>query len=184
MTATVNVTEAQCFTVLRSFLIGILPAGIEVLRTQGNRVPEPAGSNFVLMTEMGRERLETNIDTYADGYFNAPATPGLLNVMQPTKLTIQIDAHGNSASENIQLITTLFRSGYACDIFAASGFDVTPLFTGEPHQAPYVNAEQQVEPRWSVDLSLQANLIVTVGQQFAGALQVGLIDVDVTYPAT
>lgn len=179
--ATISFTETNVFAALRAFLIGVLPSGVEVIRGQINRVAEPKGSDFVLMTQTGRERIETNVETYVDGY---PSTPGVLSLTQPTKVTIQIDVHGPNGAENVQVITTLFRSGYACDIFAASGFDVTPLYTGEPHQAPYMNAEQQVETRWSVDAALQANQIVTVGQQFAGALAIGLIDIDATYPAT
>lgn len=184
MTATIDLTEAQCFTALRAFILGLVPAGVEVIRTQGNRIAEPAGTNFVLMTEMGRVRLETNIESYADGGLNDPPTPGLLNLMQPTQFTIQIDMHGPSASEYVQIFSTVFRSGYACDLFAATGFDVTPLYTGEPHQAPYTNAEQQVEPRWTVDAVLQINPNVSLPQDFADTLAVGLIDVDVVYPAT
>ena len=184
MSATINLTESQCFQALGDFITGLVPAGVEVRRAQGNRVAEPAGANFILMTEMGRVRLETNIEDYEDGFLAAPQTPGVLNLMQPTQFTVQIDAHGPGAAENIQIFTTAFRSSYAVDAFAATGFDVTPLYTGEPHQAPYVNAEQQVEPRWSVDAVLQVNPVVTVGQQFAGSLAIGLIDVDVVYPAT
>ena len=58
----VSITDSQVFTVLRSFLIGILPAGTEVFRGQGNRVPEPEGADFVVMTPGSKKRLSTNFD--------------------------------------------------------------------------------------------------------------------------
>jgi hypothetical protein len=88
------------------------------------------------------------------------------------------------AAENVQIFTTAFRSSYAVDALAASGFNVAPLYTGEPHQAPYTNDQQQVEPRWTVDAVLQINPSVSVSQDFADHLAIGLIDVDVVYPAT
>ena len=45
-----------------------------------------------------------------------------------------------------------------------------------------MNAEQQFENRWTIDVVMQANQVVTVPQQFASALNVELIEVDATYP--
>ncbi|TIU88226.1 MAG: hypothetical protein E5W06_02920, partial [Mesorhizobium sp.] len=55
-------------TVLRGFLLQYLPAGVEVISAQDNRVPEPAG-DFVTMTVSRRGRLSTNVDTYQDCAF-------------------------------------------------------------------------------------------------------------------
>lgn len=182
MTPTLSLTEAQALTALRTFLIGVLAPGIEVIAGQDNRVPEPAGTDFVVMTPMLRERIETNVTTTFDGYFATPSVPGTRADMQAIKLTVQIDVHGPAGGDNAQTITTLFRSDYAVDAFAASGFDVTPLYTGEPHQVPFLNAEQQIEERWSIDAVMQCNPIVTTAQDFAAALNIGLIEVDATYP--
>lgn len=181
MSAALSLSESQTLTALRSFLLGILPAGTEVVRGQDNRVPEPQGDDFVTMTPVLRERLETNVDTYTDGYPNAPSTKSIL---QPTKVTVQLDIHGPASADNAQIITTLFRDDYGVEQFASSGFDVTPLYHSEPHQMPFVNGEQQVEDRWVVDVVMQCNPVVTVPQQFADQLKVGLIDVDATYPPT
>lgn len=63
---TLSLTEAQELAALRSFLLGVLPPGVEVVRGQVNRVPEPQGSDFVVMTPLFQERLETNETSYGD----------------------------------------------------------------------------------------------------------------------
>ena len=40
--------QTDVFTALRSFLLGVLPNGVEVIKGQVNRVAEPQGSDFVV----------------------------------------------------------------------------------------------------------------------------------------
>ena len=63
-------SQSAIQTVLRSFLLSILPTGVEVVTAQDNRVPEPAG-DFVTMNVIRRGRLSTNVDTYQDCAFTA-----------------------------------------------------------------------------------------------------------------
>jgi hypothetical protein len=63
---TINPTETQIITALRTFIQSALPPGVPVIRAQSNRVPEPAQSDWVEMTPLLMPRLATNIDTYAD----------------------------------------------------------------------------------------------------------------------
>jgi hypothetical protein len=240
MSITLSLTEVQIFTALRSFLLSVLPTGIEVVKAQDNRVPEPAGTNFVTMTPILRERLETNVDTYADTAFTgsiagntltvtnvslgaitvgaqllgnnlaantvvtalgtgtggdgtymvAPAqtlasqtiAAGVEYLLQPIKFTAQLDIHGPASADNVQIITTVFRDDYGVEQFAASGFDVTPLYHGEPRQMPFENGEQQIEERWTLDVVMQCNPIVTAPLQFASQVDVSLINVTAKYP--
>ncbi len=62
-------TETAVLTALRSFLISILPSGVEVVRAQVNRVPPPKAPDYVVMNPIGRRRLSTNVDTYTDVSF-------------------------------------------------------------------------------------------------------------------
>ena len=103
---------------------------------------------------------------------SGPLAAGMLNMMQPTQLTVQTDVHGPLSGDNVQVISTLLRSGYACDLFSATGYDVTPLYCGDPRQMPWQDAEAQIEKVWSCDVSLQVNSIVFLPQQFFGALSV------------
>lgn len=239
----VSPTQSQIQTALRSFLVTVLPVGVECIEGQDNRVPEPQGADFVVMTTIRRPRLETNIDTPADVVFTgaiagttltvsavefgtiivgaqlfgagiAPNTAitaqgsgrggtgtytvapsqtvsseamaaGTLAMMQPTEIVVQLDFHSANVSDSAdmaQAVATAFRDEYAVNQFATSGFAVTPLYADDPRQVPFINAEQQYETRWIVDVHMQANQTVTVPQKFAGSAAVDVISVDASYP--
>jgi hypothetical protein len=102
MSVALSLTEAQIFTALRSFLLSVLPAGIEVIKAQDNRVPEPAGANFVTMTPILRERLETNVDTYSDTAFTGSIAGSTLTVTNISLGAITAGAQllGNNLAAN------------------------------------------------------------------------------------
>jgi hypothetical protein len=179
MAVSLTNTETQALTVLRGFLLGIMPLNFEVIRAEINRVPEPNSPDFAVLTPTGRMRLSTNTAVWTDGY---PGSPSIRTTTQPTQITVQIDVHGPASADNVQIITTLLRDDYACQLFAASGYDIAPLYAGDPQQIPFTNSEQQVEFRWVIDAVLQANTVVTMPQDFASSVEVGVIDVDVVYP--
>jgi hypothetical protein len=168
-TPTLSLTESQALAALRAFLLSALPEGTEVT-VRDNRVPEPIGTDFGVMTPTLRERLSTNVLTYRDRY---PDAPGEKDVLQATKLTVQLDVHGPASADSTQIIDTLWRDATACDALAASGLDLAPLYASEPRQIPFVNGEQRVETHWSVDLVMQVSQVVTVPQDFAAALEIG-----------
>jgi hypothetical protein len=176
-----SLTEAQTLTALRSVLLAYV-GSIEVFRAQVNRVPEPQGVDYIEMTPITRERLSTNVDVYSDGFLRTPKYPGTSNALQPTQVGVQLDIHGPNSADTTQIISTMFRDRAACALFTATGFDVQLLFASEPHQAPFINAENQYETRWSMDVELQANPIVTTAQDFAAVVTVGLINVDAKFP--
>lgn len=165
-----SLTESQALAALRAFLLAVLPDGTEVIAGLDNRVPEPVGADFVVMTPVLRERLSTNVTTYSDGW---PDAPGVKAVRQATKLTVQLDIHGPAGADSTQVVTTLWRDVSACDALAASGLDLAPLYANEARQIPFVNGEQQVETRWSVDLVMQVNPAIAVPQDFADSLEIG-----------
>lgn len=240
MNVALSLTQEQTLTALRSFLMAVLPPEVEVVQAQDNRVPEPGGNDYVVMTPMFRERLSTNVDGFQDalftGSFNGTTltissvvfgelvvgsyvfgvnvldgtkvmsfgtgtggvgtytvsqsqtladetlAAGSQTMLQAVKFTVQVDVFGPQGADYVHIITTAFRDSYAVDQFAASGFDVAPLYMGDPRQMPFTDGEQQVENRWMSEAVMQCNPIVTVPQQFAASLSVGLIDVDVAYP--
>lgn len=242
MTISVSLTETQIFAALRAFLLSILPSGIEIVRGQDNRVAEPSGTDFVVMTPILRERLSTNVNSYVDAVFTGSisgstltagpfskgslsignqifgvgitagtivtaqtgGTPGgagtytispspqtvssgtiaagIMATLMPIKFTAQIDVHGPASADNAHIIATLFRDDYGVQQFATSGFDVVPLYMGEPKQIPYLNGEQQIEERWTIDSVMQCNPIVSTPQDFAAVLSMSLVNVERTYP--
>jgi hypothetical protein len=72
--------ESDVVTALRSFLLSVLPAGTSVILGQVNRVPEPAGEDFVVMVPLRRPRLSTNVDGAEDVRFTGTIAGTILNV--------------------------------------------------------------------------------------------------------
>src|SRR6267142_2273675 len=108
-------TQSQIQIVLRAFLLQILQPTVPVIVGQDNRVPEPANTDFVLMTPMFRERISTNKDLYPFTPSQDPITGGNNNYTQSTKVLIQCDVHGPNASDNAEIIVTMLRDNYATD---------------------------------------------------------------------
>lgn len=175
----VSFSEGDMFQALRGLLASMLPSGIEIIRGQTNRVPEPRGLDFLVMTLLSRDRLATNVDEYTDGY---PSAPGIKSAVASTCLTIQIDVHGPASGDNTQTVSTLFRDEFSTSFFDQSGIDAQALYASDPRQVPFINGESQWETRWSIDLSIQVNQLIQVGQDFADTLIVGLINVDRVFP--
>lgn len=73
-------TQSTINTVLRSFLLELLPAGTEVFLGQVNRVPEPSAQDFVVFTPLRRDRIETNVDELSGIVFIGSISGTILTV--------------------------------------------------------------------------------------------------------
>lgn len=239
-------TQSDVTTSLKAFLLDVLPTlgNDDVVTGQGNRVPEPKSSNFVVMTPIRIMRLGTNRGTGFDVKFTGSVTGNVLTVtavqhgkiilnsllygvgletstvritsqiggtpggvgtyelsaapdlaaetlasgywqyLQPAEAVVQLDFHsaGLISGDMVQAFSTLFRSEYGTRFFKDLGPDVTPLYADDPAQRPFVNDQGQYEYRWVLDARMQVNDIAQVGQQFADAVNIGLIEIDSHYP--
>lgn len=172
MTLSISITEDNLMTALRGFLLSAFAA--EVIQSQVNRVAMPQG-NFIQMTSLMMSSLSTTRSSYAPG-------AGTQSFANPTKWTCQLDFYGDASADNAATFLAVIRTAYACDQFAAAGFDFQPLYAGEARNTTLINGEQQYEGRYTVDLVAQFNPVVTAGQDFARQLAIGLADVDVKFP--
>ena len=77
-------TNSSVQAVIISFLNFISNSQWEVIQGQDNRVPEPIGSSFIVVTPTLKERLSTNVDVFADVAFNA-AVSGLILVVSSVR---------------------------------------------------------------------------------------------------
>lgn len=105
---------------------------------------------------------------------------GTMTVAQSTESVMQVDVHGPNSADNAQAIAMSIRSEFAVNQMDGSG--VTPLFADEPRQAPFITAAKQYENRWVVDVHLQITPTVSTPQEFADAVTLTVVDVEVTYP--
>ena len=169
-------TEDQTFAALRAVLLGMVGPGVEVIMAQDNMVPAPLVGDYILTTPTRRTRLATNVVSWAE-----PA-PDSLDRETSTELDVQLDVHGPSSGDTVEVIVSLMRDAYAVDAFAAQGLAVTILSAEDGAQMAFVNDQNQYEDRWVLNVSLQAKPVISTGQQFADTLTAGLIEVDTTYP--
>lgn len=98
---------------------------------------------------------------------------------------IQLDFHAadNTSGDLANIVSALLRDEFGVDQFANQSpkYDVAPLYADDARQMPFYDGEQQTEFRWVVDALLQANVVVSVPQQFADAIDLGVISVEATY---
>jgi len=178
-----DLTETIAFTALRGLLLTMVAgaaAPVAVVQGDINRVPEPVGSDFIVMWPLFRVRLGTNVDTYfADD--DSPL-PDVKLILQPTRFDVQLNVHGPNSGDNVQLISTLFRDEYSTSYFDAGTTAMQALYTSDPRYMPFDNAEKQREKRWVIDLSLQINPVVTVPQQFSDVVTPTTVNVEGVYP--
>lgn len=166
-----SVTETQAFTALGTVIQSVV--GCPVIRAQVNRTAMPVG-DFIVMTQKSFTRLSTNI---------VKSTSTTKTMMQPVKWAIQIDCYGALAADRATSISTILRDEYAAAQFITLGYDMQTLYADDAQQMPLISGEEQYIERWTFNAILQLNPVLTVAQQTANALTVGIINVDATYPA-
>jgi hypothetical protein len=96
---------------------------------------------------------------------------GTKQIQVSLRVAFQIDYHSadTSAGDNATIVATLLRDEFATNQFAnqSPAYAVVPLYAEDPHQMPFTNDQQQVEYRWVSEALLQANITVSVPQQYA-----------------
>ena len=97
---------------------------------------------------------------------------------QNTEVIYQLHVHGSSSADNVQIISTLFRDEYGISFIAGQNENISPLFTDDPKQVPFINSEQQYEERWIIEVHLQVNATIIVPQQFADIVTVNIVNVE------
>lgn len=110
---------------------------------------------------------------------------GTRGVMQPVNVTMQVDVHGPNSADNAQIISTLVRDEYGVNFFAGESIGalgIQPLYSSEPRQMPFLDGEQQSEEKWTVEVSMQANPSVSIPQDYASSVSVGINNAT-NYPA-
>jgi hypothetical protein len=125
MPATISLTDSDILTVLRSFILSVLPTDVEVVQGQANRVAEPQGDDFVMMWPVSRSRLATNIE-----------------VMYDTKLMGTISGYTLTCSGVSTGALTLNSPIFAADI--PLGVYIQSLGTGTGQAGTYVLSQSIV----------------------------------------
>lgn len=177
MTLTVTPDYDQVYQAMESFLKGILPSVVPVIRGLPNRVAMPQKRpGFVVMQALFQHRLTMSVDTFVTGGNTPPTTA---TIQQDIEVPFQVDCYGPYSGSWAATISTAFEDTYG---FNALGPNCEPLYANEARMIPLVDSEDSFEERWSVDCHLQWTPIATVQQQYADALDLSLVNVGVKFP--
>lgn len=165
-------TEADIYTAVGKWLVQALPAIPDgnVIQAQFNRRSAPTDP-YATMLIYNRDRIATNAWTY-DGETSR-------TVFEKAQITMQINVFGLATSNEMEVITTLWRDFFTADFFTADGIPLAPLYASAVRQLGFINGEKQYEDSWTVDLEMEANFTVVLPQQFATTIPIDLIEVDV-----
>ncbi|MGS1010124.1 phage neck terminator protein [Achromobacter anxifer] len=174
MNVQISITENQLVEDLAAFCKTLVDC--DVVRGLPNWVPEPP-RECIVITPLAALGLSLPVLSYADP---SPAA-GRQSMTQPTRWSARVDGYGTRAQDLALTLSIALRSQYACEFLGNLG-RAQPLYAGELKQLPFESGESQTFERWSFDAVLQFNPSISVPQQFADHLRVGLIEADTTYP--
>jgi hypothetical protein len=150
MAITLSINEVQIFTAMRNFLLNILPAGIEIVRGQVNRVPEPTSNDFVVMIPTFQERLTGNVDLYNTVLFTGSIAGTTLTVTAVKSGTIAI---GNLIfGVGIAANTSITAFGTGTGGVGTYTVNNTQTIASESMQAGTKTAEQDTEVTIQLDV--------------------------------
>lgn len=154
-----SVTQSDVLKAVGDFLVNVLPNGFSVIPALDNLVAPPV-TNYAAMQIVTQSRLATNIQTdtldLADGDYS--------QITQKIELSIQVDVYSETASDQSNVISTLFRDAYAYNFFPEN---IKPLYCDDPKQIVFVNDAMQYEKRFMIMFYLQYDPTVTVSTQLA-----------------
>lgn len=99
-------TTQNAITQLGKFLRAVLTDDVEIMQGQINRVPEPKGTEFVIMTPIRGERLRTNVHTESDARFTGSIAAAVLTVEEVQIGTVEIGriVFGPDVAPNTKII--------------------------------------------------------------------------------
>lgn len=111
---------------------------------------------------------------------------GAKSITMPAKATVQLDFHSadDTSGDLANVISGLMRDSFAVDQFAnqSPNYGTVPLYADDARQLPFWNDQQQIEWRWVVEALIQCNVVVSVPQQFADSVTLGVQSVDEIFP--
>ena len=159
-----SISDSDVFTALRTFLLLLFPE-IEIVQSQNNNVAPPKGA-FITMNNVGKRRLATNSRSYTD-----TKKQKTQDVAMPTEYTIQVDFYGERAGDRAQTLSALFFDYVAYDIFPES---IKPLYATDPFQIPLITGEKNYLERWSMDVKIQYNPVISTPMKFIDSASIEL----------
>lgn len=143
-------------------------------QSQVNRVPSHTGQ-FCMITPLNSKRIGTTKQVNKDTGDNSTANIGFYEVRE---CQFQIDIYGDGAGDRAYALETVFRSGYAVDKIEESNSLVAPLYSSDAIQSPFISAENQWENRYTITLTAQLQVTITLQQDYFDQADLSIEKVD------
>lgn len=171
MPTSISVTETAIRTGLRSYALSLLPTGMEVVKGRDNGVPMPVGP-FAMLGSARMTPWRTNVDSTDTATQTKSISVG-------ASYTFQCDVYGTNAADNAAILAFAFRDDYSQQFMPAGA---AAMYASDPLQMVFVDAEDNYEERWVVDLTVGYNPVIAIQSQSALSVDIVLDNVDVEYP--
>ena len=127
-------------------------ATVPVLRANVNRNPTPK-TDFIVLTEI----LTKPISKPVENYTNTGET-----MIQKQQIDVQVDFYGWAVSDIALAFMGSIRTIWGSYNHASW---LALLYCSDIIKSPIINAEEQYEQRWTVTVSMQYNVTMTLPQE-------------------
>lgn len=178
--ADLNVTQQEIYKDIRLFLLGLFPGSEkQVIQAAQNNNPLPYGA--IVMQILFATNLDvavvsdtevigpdhmgfegTGFQPFGQAVFYASSGPNAVSIQNSVEVRMQLDFYGETAEPRSRIINNLWRTFYGCERLKTC----QPLYVQSYNRHVYVNDSNQYEDRWILDVALQYNPQVTIGQDY------------------
>ena len=175
---TPSIVEQQIYGVLQPFIVTVtgLASNLVIQGLPNRSAMPPASPGFVTMQTTRQRRLNYNIDTWD------PTDPNVtsISIEKHIKLAIQLDVYGATSEDWANVLETVLRDDVGVQALAPT---CAPLYLEDFVLAPLDDTEMQYEHRWTGELYVQYNPVITPLIQSANTVgPVDAVNVGVRYP--
>lgn len=158
-----DLTENEIIDLLADFLEPIVG---KCLGAYANRVPMEDGQ-FAMLSPLRYIRHTTTKATRL-----SDTTEGLSEVRQ---LDVQVDIYGENAGDRAVALETVWASDYA---YRNTDERIAPLYSSMPMRSPFVDESRQWLERYTITLSMQVHITITVGQDYFTDVEFSTVQVN------
>lgn len=159
----INVTDREIMKVLLPYFHDLLDAKGQVVVGLQNNVPLPL--NAIVLFPISEENIDKGVD-----YFDKEK--GEAYVLNSVKMRLQVDFYGEKAHERARKLSNVWRDFYTTEKFSI----LQPLYSEGVRFMQFINEKSQYEKRYSVDLFLQYNTVVTYNEDFVTSYELSLFN--------
>lgn len=160
---TINITKREIMRVLLPYFHDLCNAKDQVVAGLQNGVPLP--ENAIVMFPIFEENIGQKVDYY-------DRQKGEAYILNNVKMRLQVDFYGNDAHERARKVSNAWHDMYTTEKFSI----LQPLYADGVRFMQFVNEKSQYEERYTIELYLQYNTVVTYDQKYVTEYELSLFN--------